>query len=137
MKRAIFGFLMLFLATARCADAASIRVAVRAEADNNLSSKLVSLLSKEMRGLHQVVVSMDSPQYRLSCSVITLDLRNARGVGYAASVVVTSADGHLLMHFVHADTSLESLAHEVALAVDGGILESARRENATPSEKPQ
>jgi hypothetical protein len=114
-----------------------LRVAVRAEADNGLSGKLVSLLSKEVRHLEQVSVVDESPQYRVSCSVITLDMPQARGVGFAASIAVTSGDGHLLMHFVHADNSLESLAHEVALAVDGGLLEAARRNSATSLEQPR
>src|SRR5437762_6236039 len=97
------------------AGTSPLRVAVRAEADNGLSGKLVSLLSKEVRHLEAVSVVDDSPQYRVSCSVITLDMPTAHGVGFAASVAVTSGDGHLLMHFVHADNSLESLAHEVAL----------------------
>ena len=119
------------------ADTPSLRVAVHAEADSGLGGKLVSLLSKEVRHLERVSVVDDSPQYRISCSVITLDSPKARGVGFAASVAVTSGDGHLLMHFVHADNSLESLAHEVALAVDGGLLEAARRGSATSSEQPR
>jgi hypothetical protein len=112
-------------------DASDIRVGVHADADNGLTGKLVSALSREVRALQGVVVTDDQPQFRLSCSVITIDLRATR-VGYAASVAIASGDGHLLSHFVHVDDSLESLAHEVALAFDGHTIEPVRRAAATP-----
>ncbi len=114
-----------------CIVASDIRVTVHAEADNGLTGKLVSALSREVRALQGVVVTDDQPQFRLSCSVITIDLRSTR-VGYAASVAIASADGHLLSHFVHVDDSLESLAHEVALSFDGHAIEPLRRAAATP-----
>jgi hypothetical protein len=104
---------------------------VRADADNGLTGKLVSSLSREVRSLQGVVVTDEQPQFRLSCSVITGDIRTTR-VGYAASVAITSADGHLIAHFVHVDDSLEILAHEVALAFDGHTIEPARRARSSP-----
>jgi hypothetical protein len=109
------------------ARASDIRVSVRAEADSGLTSKLVSLVSKEIRHLDRVLLVEEQPQYHISCSVITVDLPPAKRVGYAVSVVVTLPDNRLLMHFVHVDNSLESLAHEVALTIDGGLFERARR----------
>jgi hypothetical protein len=44
-------------------------------------------------------------------------------------------DGKLVS--VHADNSLESLAHEVALAVDGGVFEHARKKGSALSATPR
>jgi len=124
----MFGCAVITQAT----DVPGLRVSVHAEADDGLTGKLVSLISREFRGLEGVVLTDAQPQYRVSCSVITVDHPNAGRIGYAASVAVTSFEGRLLMHFVHVDNSLESLAHETALSVDGGVLERSRRTN-TPA----
>jgi hypothetical protein len=127
MRLRVFAACVVVLALVVSAGTPALRVAVRAEGDNGSAAKLVSLLSKEIRGLDGVSVVDDSPQFTVSCSAISLDMGRIHGVGYAASVAVVSADGHLLVHFVQSAESLEGLAHEVALAVDGGILEHARR----------
>jgi hypothetical protein len=50
---------------------------------------------------------------------------------------VTVGDGHMLGNFVEVDNSLESLAHEVALAVDGRFIESLRKAKSSSPEKSQ
>jgi hypothetical protein len=131
MKGIMLAILLGCAAIAQAGDVPPLRVSVHAEADNGLTGKLVSLISREFRGLDGVVLADEQSQYRVSCSVITVDHPSAGRIGYAASVAVTSFDGHLLMHFVHVDNSLESLAHETALSVDGGLLERSRRAATT------
>ena len=137
MKYVAIVMVLIAAATAAAVEPTPLHVSIRAEADNGLSGKLLSLLSKEVRRLDQVVVTDDSPEFIVSCSVVSLDMRNARGVGYAASVAVTVGDGHMLGNFVEVDNSLESLAHEVALAVDRRFIESLRKAKSSSPEKSQ
>lgn len=90
MKSIMLAFMFGCAASTQASDVRALRVSVHAEADNGLTGKLVSLISREFRGLEGVVLTDEQPQYRVSCSVITVDHPTAGRIGYAASVGVTS-----------------------------------------------
>jgi hypothetical protein len=126
MKSTILAiYIVAALSPCLFADAPKIRITVDAEADDGTSGKMVSLLSGEFRKLDGVLITDAQPEFRISC--VLAPIARDRNLGYAASVAVVDSNNHLVTHLVRIDSTLEKLAHEITLAIDGTVLEQIRR----------
>jgi hypothetical protein len=134
--KAIIGFvasvLICSFACNLSADTPKIRVSIEAQRHNANDAQMISALSHEFRKLDGVSVSDTPPALKVSCLVV--DTICGDGSGYAASVAV-SINGIFDQHFVLTNTTIDSLAHAIAIAVDGSIIEGLRR-IAQPSSSP-
>jgi hypothetical protein len=101
-----------------------IRVSVQAEGRNGDDARMVSALSRELRKLDGVSVTDTQPPIKIFCVVIHI---HTRLEAYATSVAVTDRDGRLFAHFVHASSSIDEVAHEIAVNLDGKLIEPMRR----------
>lgn len=127
MTRIVVLVLTLISTCVALAEPQPLRVSVQAQAEGGLTGKLVSLMSRELRKLDSVTVTDQAPQFVLTCTLVVIDQPGRAQQGYAASLAVTTGDRYLLTHLVQVDNTLESLSHELILAVDGSVFEKARR----------
>src|SRR5882724_6724429 len=120
------------------ADVPQIRISVDAQGDKGDDTRMVSALSHEFRKLDGVSVTDTQPALKVTCVVIPLTVTQGGGKtrsGYAVSVAVVGADDHLITHLVQADRTIEGLAHEIVVDLDGSVIEEMRR-TARPSSSP-
>ena len=107
-----------------------IRVSVQAEGRNGDDARMVSALSRELRKLDGVSVTDTQPPIKIFCVVIHIHtlyfVEPFRVEGYATSVAVTDRNGRLFAHFVHASSSIDEVAHEIAVNLDGKLIEPVR-----------
>ena len=108
-------------------DAPKLRVSIDAQGENGAAAKLVGLLSQEFRKLDSVAVTDTAPELKITCVLVALARPSQNPIGYAASVAVTSGDDRLITHLVQTQGTLEKLAHEITLTLDGTVLEARRR----------
>jgi hypothetical protein len=97
------------------ADSPKLRISVDAQSHQGDSGKMVSLLSSEFRKLDGVLVTDTQPEAKVTCVFASLTRGGAPPTGYAASIAVTGPDDRLVTHSVYANSTLEKLAHEIAL----------------------
>jgi hypothetical protein len=120
------------------ADTPQIRVSVQAQGDNGDDARMVSALSREFSKLDGVSVTETQPAIKIDCvfgrKFVLLSGKNVPIV-YASSVAVTTFDGHLVTHLLLTHTTIDGLAHEIAVALDGKVIEPMRRA-AQPSSSP-
>ena len=110
------------------ADAAQIRVSVSAQAEHGDDARMVSALSREFRKMDGLLVTDTEPGLKVTCVLIRLSRPTSGSpVGYAASVAVTTGDDHLITHLVQTHETIETLAHEIAVIIDGSVFEPIRR----------
>jgi hypothetical protein len=113
-----------------------IRLSIQANCPDCDKERMVSALSHEFRKLDGVSVTDTQPALKISCGVMRLtDSAGNMMNGYAASVAVTSIDDRFITHYVLTDGTIEKLAHRIAIAIDGGVIEQMRRD-AQPSSSP-
>jgi hypothetical protein len=80
--------------------------------------------------------SRTQPALKITCVVMPLTQGGGKTrTGYASSVAVASADDHLITHLVQAGRTIESVAHEIAVTLDGTVIEEMRR-TAKPASSP-
>jgi hypothetical protein len=137
----VAGLLICLLPCNLSANTPPIRVSIAVEGDIGENARIVSALSHEFRKLDGVSVTDTQPALKISCGVITnfaeliRDTSRRAPTGYASSIAVTTADDRFITHFVFTDSDIDSLAHRIAVAVDGGVIEKMRRA-AQPSSSP-
>jgi hypothetical protein len=134
----VASLLMCLLACDLSADTPQIRLSVQAQGEHGDDARMVSALSHEFRKLDGVSVTDTQPALKVTCVVIPLTATRAGDkirTGYACSVAVVGADDHLITHLVQAAATIESLAHEIAVDLDGSVIEEMRR-TARPSSSP-
>jgi hypothetical protein len=132
MTKYVLTIFAVAMIAATAAEPNPVRVSIHVQnLDPEVTAEmLVRLLSKEVRSLDQVIVTDDSPDLMILCNIVAVverDGRDSRVIAYAAGIAVTTADGHMLGHSVEIDNSVDDLAHEVALRVDGAFIEARRR----------
>jgi hypothetical protein len=119
------------------ADTPQIRVSLVVKGDDE--AQMVSALSQELRKLDGVLVTDTQPALKIICLVYHhfMPTRGYGNVstGYSGSVVVTDADSRLTDHILRADNTIDALAHELVITVDGSDIERIRRA-AQPSSSP-
>ena len=98
---------------------------------------MISALSHEFRKLDGVSVTDTQPALKIGCVVMvaTTDSASHVTVGYASSVAITDIDGRLINNWLFIETTIDTLAHRIAVAVDGNVIEQMRRD-AQPSSSP-
>jgi hypothetical protein len=120
------------------ADTPQIRVNVQASGGNGDDARMVSALSREFSKLDGVSVIDTQPAIKIDCVIgrkfVLLSVKNVPII-YASSVAVTTFDGHLVTHLLLTHTTIDGLAHEIAVALDGKVIEPMRRA-AQPSSSP-
>ena len=101
------------------------------------TAQIVSALSHHFRKLDGVSVTDTEPALRIQCLVRQQPVVPAKcnldiylRLRLSASTVVSFAQ------WVVADSTLDELAHEITLGVEGGVIESMRRA-AQPSRSPE
>jgi hypothetical protein len=114
------------------ADTQQIRVSVNAQGSDSVA-EIVSALSREFRKLDGVVVTDTQPALKIDCVVGAMTVVK----GYACSVAVTDADGHLLIHNYYLSSTIDSLAHNIATSMDGWIEKMRRDLQPSPSPTPR
>jgi hypothetical protein len=97
--------------------------------DEGDDTRMLSALSHEFRKLDGVLVTDTEPSLEITCVVMRLTTQSdsATPLGYACSVAVTNDDKRLITHSVKTAPTIEVLAHEIAISLDGDIIEEARR----------
>jgi hypothetical protein len=140
----VAGLLICSYACNLSADTPQIRVSIqvgggpdRANADD---ARMLSALSHEFRKLDGVSVTDTQPALTIHCIVEqnkATETLNGRKVlfGYSCSVAVTDADGRLIYHGIEGGSAIDRIAHAIAVAVDGRMIEQMRRA-AQPSSSP-
>ncbi len=137
----VVGLLICSFAGNLSADTPQIRVSVQieGEGDNAGDAHMLSALSREFRKLDGVSVTDTQPALKVLCIQDALQYQLPSGskvmMAYAASVAVTAADGRLVYHLLQTNRTIDALAHEIALALDGKLIERMRRA-AEPSSSP-
>jgi hypothetical protein len=109
------------------ADTQHIRVSISADADEGDTPSMVSAVSREFRKLDGVLVTDTLPELRILCRVMRLNWENGRRAGYAASVAITDSEDRFIDHTVLTYKTIDALAHEIAVSVDGAVIEQRRR----------
>jgi hypothetical protein len=121
------------------ADSPQIRVSVAVGGDDTTDTAMLSALSHEFRKLDGVSVTDNQPALKIHCVVYQIhgvaQQSRGRGVGYAASVAIMWPDGRLATHIVCTSSTVDALAHMIAVNLDGSIIEQMRRA-AQPSSSP-
>jgi hypothetical protein len=125
------------LASKPLADTLQIRVSVGAQGDNGDDARMVSALSREFRKLDGVLVTDTQPVLRITCVVVRLNHSGGKTpAAFAASVAAAGSDDRLITHLVQTASSIDILAHEIAITFDGAVIERMRRA-AQPSSSRQ
>jgi hypothetical protein len=110
-----------------------IRISIGAQSDNGDDARMVSALSHEFRKLDNVLVTDTQPTLKITCVAVDLTRPGAKTrFGYAASIAITDSDDRLITHLVQTHATIEALAHEIAVKIDGSEIEQMRRD-AQPS----
>jgi hypothetical protein len=118
------------------ADTPQIRVSIDAQGLGGDTPSMVSALSREFRKLDGVLVTDRQPELVITCSVMRLTANSGKfRTGYAASVAIADSNGRLMSHNVLTHNTIDELAHEIAVNVDGTEIEERRRA-AQPSKTP-
>jgi len=118
------------------ADVPQIRISVDAQGNKGDDTRMVSALSHEFRKLDGVSVTDTQPALKITCVVIPLTQDGGKTrTGYACSVAVIRADDQTITHRVQVDATIDSLAHAIAVDLDGSVIEEMRR-TARPSSSP-
>ncbi len=106
------------------ADTPPIRLKVQVVRDDADGERLVSALSREFRKLDGVAVTDERPAREIHCVVLDMHevVQQSHGrslKGYAATVAIVMADNRLMTLGVHSGDSVDALAHEIAINIDG------------------
>jgi hypothetical protein len=110
------------------ADVPQILISVDAQGNIGDDNRMVSALSHEFRKLDGVSVTDTQPKLKVTCVVIPLTVnRGHTRTGFACSVAVVDADDHLVTHLVQVGGTIDSLAHAIAVDLDGSVIEKMRR----------
>jgi len=117
------------------ADTPQIRVSVETRGLDNDDPRMLSALLREFRKLDGVVVTDTQPALKITCNVLRAHTEDGRFVGYACSTALTDANNYLIAHTVHKASTIDMLAHAIALEADGEFIEQMRRA-AQPSASP-
>jgi len=122
------------------ADTWPIRIKVQVFRGDADGERLVSALSGEFRKLDGVTVDDMQPAVEIHCVVLdtheVVEQSHGRSLkGYEATVAVVMTDNRLMTLSVHSSDSVDALAHEIAINIDGKVLEGMRR-SAKPSSSP-
>lgn len=133
----VASLLICWFACNLSADTPQIRLSVKVEGDDDV--QMVSALSREFRKLDGVSLTDTQPTLTIRCVVYQIHgvAQQSRGgslKGYAASVAIIAPDG-LITHSVHTGPSVDAIAHDIAITLDGSIIEQMRRA-AQPSSSP-
>ena len=99
------------------------------------TAQIVSALSHHFRKLDGVSVTDTEPALRIQCLVAATGPASKMQLGYVSSVAAFSIDGRFIAQWVVADSTVDELAHDITLSVEGGVIESMRRA-AQPSCSP-
>ena len=76
------------------------------------------------------------PALRIQCLAEAATGRASRmQLGYVSSVAAFSIEGRFIAQWVVADSTLDELAHDITLGVEGGVIVSMRR-TAQPLRSP-
>jgi hypothetical protein len=115
------------------ADTPQIRLSVEAHGENGDDARIVSALSREFRKLDGVLVIDTQPALKITCVVVRLTASGQKmQTGYAASIAVTNGDDRLISHNIQVHRSIDQLAHEIAIGIDGTVIEEMRRAAQSP-----
>ena len=105
-----------------------VRLSVEVKGANGDDTRMVSALSHELRKLDGVSVTDIQPALEITCALMKITGGSgATPLGYACSVAVTNHDNRLISHLVKTAPTIETLAHEIAISLDGEIIEALRR----------
>ena len=119
------------------ADSPQIRVSVTCEEEND-GPRLLSALSHELRKLDGVLVTDTQPAVRIDCLINRGVCSTGGGrkilIVYACSLLISDAENRM-SHGIYTDTSIDRLAHEIAIDLDARVIEKMRR-SAPPSSSP-
>ena len=128
--------IVCLLASNLLGEAPQIRISIGAQADNGDDARMVSALSREFRKLDNVLVTDAQPALKVTCVLVRLTHdRSKPPLGYAASIAITGVDDRLITHLVQTQETIESLSHEIAVSIDGTIIEQLRRETQASSSR--
>ena len=128
----VVSLLVCWFACNLSADTPPIRISVQVNRDDADSARLVSALSREFGKLDGVTVDGMQPALTIHCVVV--DMHQLPPKGYVASVAIVMADGHLMTQ-VNTGATVDALAHEIAITLDGSVIQQMRRA-AQPSPTP-
>jgi hypothetical protein len=109
-------------------DTPPIRISVQVQGDDDV--QMFSALSREFRKLDGISANDTQPALTIHCIVFTKIQRHggSRALkGYAASVSIIAPDGRLITHSVYTGPSVDGVAHEIAVTVNGSVIEPMRR----------
>ena len=68
----------------------SARVQVSVSSGDQISGEITSYINRELRNLHDVIVTDDKPEYRINIVAMENRLTNGVRTGYSLSVIVTT-----------------------------------------------
>ncbi|HZS16490.1 MAG TPA: hypothetical protein VFA51_01015 [Candidatus Udaeobacter sp.] len=139
VSQAVAAVIVCVFACNSPADTPQIRIALAVTGKNGDDARMVSALSHEFRKLDGVSVTEAQPMLKIYCIIMHEIFELRKGgelpIGYSASVVVTTVDGQFVNHVLLSDAKIDELAHDIAVDIDGSVIEKIRR-SAQPSSSP-
>jgi hypothetical protein len=120
------------------ADTPQIRVTIHVFNETGDNAQIVSALSREFRKLDGVSVTDKQPALTIVCDVTPSEVVTPSQkipVGYAAAVAVLNANDQLVAIMAQTHGTIDGLAHEIAIKIDGTTIEPMRRK-AQPTNSP-
>src|SRR5262245_60498629 len=127
----VVSLLVCWFACNLSADTPPIRISVQVNREDADSERLVSALLREFGKLDGVTVDGMQPALTIHCVVVHMHQLPQKG--YVASVAIVMA-GHLMTQ-VNTGANVDALAHEIAITLDGSVIQQMRRA-AQPSPIP-
>ncbi len=91
------------------------RVSVIVEGDTASRQEVASYLKRELRGLNDLVITDENPQFVISALIIPLESKAGDRRGYGLSVVVTDLSGEWLSRIIPPDARASCMAGNWAL----------------------
>jgi hypothetical protein len=135
----VTGLLICSFACNASADTPQIRLSIQAFDDTGDNAPMLSALSHEFRKLDGVSITDKQPALKINCYVIKDSISDGSGrhmfTGYSVAIAVTDADNHLLTFGAQTGATIDQVAHNIAVSLDGKLIESMRR-SAQPSSSP-